>query len=298
MDQPVKGKLSFDAFRGVKLACVIGACFLLSFSCSWFEQPKVKESPKANITEPSPPDPSPTRTGNDYSEFDHSNPAHDALSCLLCHTREEKETRVSFPGINGHMPCAGCHQVEFADQSSTMCTICHTDAKAGQMKRFPPLRSFNAKFDHGRHMSQTSCATCHQPSRGGVALSIPAGGAAHSTCFACHTADAKFENKDIASCATCHEAGRPPAQVSEWARAFSFSFSHAEHRRGMSCTNCHNVLASMPRGGQVTSPRLAMHFATGRQQSCATCHNNKRAFGTDDAFMNCKRCHEGNSFGF
>lgn len=298
MKKAVKVRWS-DILRGAKLASVIVICFFFSYSCSWFEQPQVKESPTANITAPPTPEPAPTRTGNDYSKFNHSNPAHDALPCLLCHTRNDNDTRVSFPGKDGHLPCAGCHQVEFDDQSSTMCTICHTDAQAGKMKQFPPLRSFNAKFDHSRHMSEASCATCHQPARGGVALSIPTGGNAHATCFSCHSPEAKSGEKDIASCATCHEAGRAPAPVSQWARAFDHSFSHAEHRRGnISCTSCHNVIAGTARGRQITSPRLAMHFATGRQQSCATCHNNKRAFGTDDAFQNCRRCHENSNFSF
>ena len=203
--------ITLDARRGLELTSLLAACLLFSNSCSWFEQPQVKESPRANITEPVAPEPAPTRTGADYSKFNHSNPAHDALPCLLCHTRNDNDTRVRFPGEDGHLPCAGCHQVEFEDQNSSMCTICHTDPQAGKMKQFPPLRSFNAKFDHGRHMNQASCATCHRPIRGGVALSIPVGRSAHSTCFSCHGPEAKFADNDIASCSTCHEAGRPPA---------------------------------------------------------------------------------------
>jgi hypothetical protein len=40
-----------------------------------------------------------------------------------------------------------------------------------------------------------------------------------------------------------------------------------------------------------------MHFASTRTQSCASCHNNSRAFGGTD-FSDCKRCHEGSTFRF
>lgn len=284
------------ASRAKALVLIIATVFL-SYSCSWFAQPTVKESPKPEITEAVTPEPSPTRTGLDYSKFSHSNPAHDTLPCLICHTRNDEATRIGFPGKDGHLPCAGCHAVEFEDQSSTMCTICHTDAKAGTMKPPPKLQSFNAKFDHGRHLNQANCATCHTPSRRGVALSIPTGASAHATCFQCHSSEAEFDGKSIASCSTCHEQGRPPAPASDWAQAFKFKFSHASHRTGnMNCTTCHTVLAGTARGRQVTSPRAAMHFAPARQQSCATCHNNKRAFGED--FANCKRCHESSTFSF
>jgi hypothetical protein len=40
-----------------------------------------------------------------------------------------------------------------------------------------------------------------------------------------------------------------------------------------------------------------MHHVTTRAQSCMTCHNDRRAFGTEN-FANCKRCHEGTTFRF
>jgi hypothetical protein len=40
-----------------------------------------------------------------------------------------------------------------------------------------------------------------------------------------------------------------------------------------------------------------MHHASARAQSCATCHNDRRAFGIEN-FTNCIRCHKGNSYGF
>lgn len=226
-----------------------------------------------------------------YSRFRHSDPQHQRMPCLLCHQRTDNSPRIK---RTGHTPCAGCHVEQFAQTSGPICTICHTDTGT---KAFPPLRSFNARFDHGRHLRQTNCATCHKPTRSGVALSIPRGAAAHNNCFSCHGPQTTIAGKNIGSCDTCHSVGRPP-RTSEWAKAFGMNFSHREHARGkQSCSACHTVRAGAARGLQVSSPQPAMHFASPRAMSCASCHDGKKAFGAND-FKNCKRCHEGTTFKF
>ena len=234
-------------------------------------------------------------TVQDYSKFQHTNEAHSRLPCLLCHNRDGRSATIK--RSVGHAPCAGCHVQQFSDNTSPMCLICHNPGSVA-VKRFPPLRSFNVKFDHGRHLRQTNCATCHRPSRRGVALSIPTGGAAHTTCFQCHGPDTEIGGKNIGSCSTCHELGRL-VRTSESAKAFSLNFSHQEHVRSgkMNCASCHTVRAGAARGRQVSSPLPSMHFAPAGTPSCAACHNNKRAFGPGD-FSNCKRCHEGQTFKF
>ena len=214
------------------------------------------------------------------------------MPCLLCHVRSDEYTT---PKLSGHTPCSSCHVQQFADAGSKMCSICHTDAAAGAVKQFPPLRSFNIKFDHGRHLPQTGCGTCHQPTGRVAALSVPMGSRAHATCFQCHEPQREVDGRNIGSCSTCHEPGRP-TRATESAKAFNFKFSHRSHARN-NCSTCHTVLAGTARGSQVTSPVTAMHFAPARGQSCGNCHNGKRAFGADD-FANCKRCHEGSTFKF
>jgi c(7)-type cytochrome triheme protein len=229
-----------------------------------------------------------------YSRFTHSNPMHARLPCLLCHKRTDNSP---VPRLPGHLPCAGCHQQQFdAGNQHPICAICHT---ATSVKRFPPLRSFNARFDHARHQRQTNCATCHKPARRGVGFSIPADLNAHSSCFQCHTAQAQTEERSLGSCGLCHQPGRPPAPVSDWAKAYTVNFSHAAHgaSRDLNCASCHTIRAGMPRGRQVSAPTAAMHFAPARTQSCASCHNDRRAFGGDD-FSDCRRCHTGRTFRF
>ena len=228
----------------------------------------------------------------DYSRFKHSNPAHNRLPCLLCHRRDDNSARIRFPGTPDHLPCAGCHTVQFSSNTSPMCTICHTETG---MKRFPGLRSFGVKFDHAKH-TRANCATCHKTAgRSGAALSIPSGPAAHVTCFQCHSANASV---GMASCGTCHQPGRL-VRTSEWSVAFRKGFSHAEHIRGakMNCAACHTVRPGAARGRQVSSPATLMHFARTGTASCGGCHNGKRAFGPDN-FTNCKSCHGTRTFRF
>ena len=230
--------------------------------------------------------------GADYSRFTHGNQYHSRLPCLVCHRRDDNSSRIGFPGRSNHLPCAGCHALQFSDQSSPICTICHTNSQTGAMKRFPGLRSFGARFNHSKH-GRVNCVTCHTPANRGVARDIPSGRAAHVTCFQCHTANS---SNAMASCSTCHQPGRL-VNVSESARAFRIGFSHARHTKGMNCRSCHTVRAGSARGRQVSSPRTAMHLTAAQSQSCAGCHNGTKAFGDND-FSNCRRCHQGRVFRF
>ena len=231
--------------------------------------------------------------GLDYSKFLHGNQNHARLPCLLCHRRETNSARPAMPGSNGHLPCAGCHAQQFAKSAGPICTICHTDSQSGTLKPFPRLRSFNMKFDHARHtgMGSVSCATCHRPSRGGVAMTIPSGFNAHATCYQCHGPGAKSGDKQISSCGVCHESGGY-VRTRETAPAFRFGFVHTKHDKseGLSCNDCHRVRAGVARRVQVSAPQALNHHASPGAFSCMSCHNGKRAFGGDD-FSVCKRCH-------
>ena len=235
--------------------------------------------------------------GLDYSKFLHDSRNHARLPCLLCHRRESNSPRPQLPGQSNHAPCTGCHAQQFSNSDSPICTICHTDVKSGALKSFPRLKSFSMKFDHSRHvrMEGVSCATCHRPSRGGVALSIPSGFNAHQTCYRCHTPRAQSQGRDISSCRTCHQLGsyrRTPV----FAQAFRVGFSHAKHQK-TTCVECHQVRAGMPQRRQVTSPAPLNHHARDGTESCMSCHDGKRAFGGDD-FSVCKRCHTGAQWRF
>lgn len=275
--------------RRLTILALLLTCGLLGYVMLGTSQPAV-----ATVTAPVDLLPEQTEGEKDYSRFTHSNAYHSRLPCLLCHRRDDNSARIGFPGKSGHLPCAGCHTAQFADNTSPICTICHTNAETGAMKRFPSLKTFSAKFNHSRH-SRVNCAVCHTSSRRGIAFSIPSDADAHSTCFKCHTSSAPAT---MSSCNVCHQQGRPN-WTSESAKAYSLNFSHSRHVRvaGLSCSNCHTVRAGAARGRQVSSPAAAMHFAPAGVKSCAACHNGQRTFGAND-FANCKRCHIDNRFRF
>lgn len=286
----------FSGGRG-KLSVFVIICWAL-FGFSVFYFPKASASPAASdtlsenaeVAEPAAASAAP----QDFSRFTHTNASHRSVSCLLCHQRADNSPRIQRPG---HSTCIGCHSQEFNNNASPICTICHTDPASGAVKAFPPLRSFNAIFSHAVHnrrgaAPREGCATCHRPA--GAARSIPDRLNAHTTCFQCHTNRAQAGGRDISSCGTCHQLGRL-TRTPETAPAFRLGFSHAEHAR-TNCAECHQVRAGT-RGNQVTSTVPAMHFPPAGRQSCASCHNDRRVFGGND-FTDCKRCHDGNRFGF
>lgn len=278
----------FEAFVVLCSILLFGYALVGGFSGANVTSPEIDTSPEVEAVVPA------ENQTKDYSRFTHSNQFHSRLDCLVCHRRSNNSPRVGFPGKINHLPCAGCHTLQFSDQSSPICTVCHTNPQTGAIKRFPGLQSFGVKFDHSRH-TRVNCAVCHKSQGSGVARSIPSRASAHLTCFQCHTANS---SNSMASCSTCHVPGRL-VRTSEWATAFRKSFSHAKHvgKDNMNCATCHAVRAGFGRGKQMSAPLASMHFAPERSLSCGGCHNGKRAFGPDD-FANCKRCHSPKTFKF
>jgi c(7)-type cytochrome triheme protein len=231
----------------------------------------------------------------DFSRFSHANSAHARLRCSACHRREGNSAKALWLG---HRPCSSCHSQKFATLKDQICTICHATAepKNSETKSLSALKSFGVRFDHAGH-ANVGCATCHKPAKRGVALSIPAGASAHTTCFKCHSHGAAAGGRDLSSCDVCHGPG-PRARTAMSARAYKLNFSHGEHglRDRLNCNDCHRMKSGV-RPSQMTRPLPAMHRAPPQSQSCASCHNDKRVFGGDD-FSDCKRCHQSPTFRF
>jgi c(7)-type cytochrome triheme protein len=280
-----ESRLVLPILIGAALALTIATAFNSRVSGSTAES---TDSPQEQMQFPE---------GLDYGKFQHGSRNHSRLPCLLCHRRDSNSPIPKRPGASGHLPCAGCHAQQFSNSESQICTICHTDVKSGALKSFPHLKSFRMKFDHSLHlkMGSVSCATCHRPASGGVALSIPAGFNAHTACYRCHTPRAQSAGRDISSCGTCHQMGGY-SRTSQSAAAFRVGFNHSRHQK-VTCNECHQVKPGMPQRRQITAPEPLNHHATGRAQSCMTCHDGKRAFGDDD-FTVCKRCHTGATWHF
>ena len=184
------------------------------------------------------------------------------------------------PGADKHLPCAGCHAQQFSNADSPLCTdLSHRRKVRGDETLSAPQKfqyEVRSRAPHG----QRELRKLSSSARGGVALSIPSGFNAHTNCFRCHTDRAQSGGRDISSCGTCHQLGGY-SRTSQFARAFRVGFSHGEHNQ-VTCNGCHQVRAGMPQRRQVTQPQALNHHATGRGQSCLTCHDGKRAFGGDD----------------
>ena len=245
----------------------------------------------------------------DYSRFSHSSPnEHAALtkpgSCASCH----RANGAVIPAFPRHRDCTNCHLVQFTAASSAssnpICTICHINEGLSSsnppIKRFSPLRSFTAGFDHAQHLKgvetakpQTGCLTCHVLMTRGLGQTIPAGVDAHRICYECHAPGKQASN--LAACDSCHKTSGRYSPTPTSARAYNRGFSHANHTR-ISCQNCHMVRdRGLPQTKQVTSISAAEHLINSGVPSCKTCHDGQRAFG-DTNTRDCKRCHKRDGF--
>src|SRR5687768_17602137 len=139
MSKTTTNKKTSNAHRRWRNGCALG--LLVPVLCSIFYGSEV-DMPRIESAEPAP--------RQDYSRFTHDTQQHRRLPCLVCHVRADNRAT---PRMPGHIPCSSCHTEQFAaGNQHPMCYICHT---ATDVKRFPPLRSFNAVFDHARHARQT-----------------------------------------------------------------------------------------------------------------------------------------------
>ncbi len=230
-------------------------------------------------------------TDKDYGRFSHTVPEHAEISCDSCHDREGTTLKYA-----GHNSCINCHMGEFVKQDSNICVICHTNSPANpaELQAFPARfdEGFSMSFDHAQHSvgdarPAQGCAACHYPQ--GASRTISVGISTHSQCFTCHT-----QESNIGSCNTCH-AIEPYARVQPGrSNVLGFAFSHADHN-SVGCADCHSPKSGAPMGRQITFPTAVQHFSRKSSVTCATCHNDRRAFGERD-FTNCARCHKGSGF--
>ena len=253
--------------------CLLGGYFLSSCTSQIQEKPERESAFKPLI----PDVPVDEMSDVNFTTFKHDK-RHQTIPCLLCHQRTEDSAK---PKFSSHTPCAGCHTQQFKDKSHPICVICHTNVETGELKEFPPMKSFKMEFNHTAHFKEANCATCHQPQGGGI--SIPARLNAHATCFQCHTSDKIVGEKNLGSCSTCHQPGTPNP-ITDSAKTVGFNFEHAKHS-GLNCQSCHTPTSS----NQMSAINVSMH--SGQTNSCRTCHNGGKAFGATD-FKDCRRCHQ------
>ncbi|MFM9904699.1 MAG: cytochrome c3 family protein [Pyrinomonadaceae bacterium] len=278
-----------------KAALLLAALLVFAAGC-------LKQGEKVNVplTASDTPEPPVVKASDStFAKFSHSVAEHKQFDCVSCHRREGKSKTLEFAG---HDSCVGCHLSQFTNpgEKPAMCSICHDkmDSTPPTMKAFPTkfIEGFNMKFDHaahsqGRGRPAQGCALCHTPS--GPGQSIQSGIDTHATCYACHTPESK-----IGSCTVCHALG-PYNRTLQSQYGFKAIFRHGDHtaRQGVSCSECHNVVAGAPLARQVTNISILQH-RTSPGNNCLQCHNGRRAFTGNNPFDvgSCTRCHTGSGF--
>ena len=131
--------------------------------------------------------------------------------------------------------------------SGLPCFKCHSYEKYAQNK--PGI------FSHAKHKTfGVHCNTCHG------------------------TKEHTKSNVNKEACDTCHKLTSFTLETS----GMPVNFTHQNHARRFSCSECHPKLFLMKKG----STKLAMDDMY-RGNSCGSCHNGKKAFSTSS----CSKCH-------
>lgn len=289
--------MSMSASRknAIKAALLLAA--LMVFAASCLKQGEKTPVPLTASETPAPPVVNVSDTT--FSKFSHTVAEHKQFDCASCHHREGKSRELEYAG---HDSCVGCHLSQFTNpgEKPAMCAICHDkmDAVPPTTKAFPAkfIEGFNMKFDHAAHESgkgrpAQGCAFCHSPS--GPGQSIQSGIDTHTSCYTCHTAESK-----IGSCTVCHALGSYN-RTTQSDYNFRAIFRHGDHsaRQGVSCNECHNVIAGAALGRQVSNITILEH-RTGPGNNCLACHNGRRAFTGNNPLDvgSCTKCHKGSGF--
>ena len=283
----------------IKAALILATLTIFAASC--FKQEEKVQIPLTAAETPEPP--IVKASDSTFATFNHKIKEHQQFECASCHRRDGKSKTLEYAG---HDSCVGCHLNQFiankaTDDNRAMCSICHTSLNSDQppMRAFPAkfIEGFNMKFDHAAHdrgkgRPAQGCAACHSPSGNGQ--SIQSGIDTHNSCYTCHTPESK-----IGSCTVCHALG-PYSRTLQSNYAFKAIFRHGDHtaRQGVSCDQCHNVIAGAPLGRQVSNITILEH-RTSPGNNCLACHNGRRAFTGNNPLNvgSCTKCHKGSGFG-
>jgi predicted CXXCH cytochrome family protein len=248
---------------------------------------------------------------------------HSATTWKKADSFDHARTRFRLTGEHRSVGCDGCHRsvvasgasfVKFAGTASGECSTCHEEPHEGRMGRGCATchdtggwdrvngTAVAGRFDHsrtafplnGRH-TDTSCTSCHAPTRGRADLHIRFAGSRSGSypkpvatgCAACH-ADrhaGEFSNAAIGTaCEGCHtENAFSPATFDIERHNRSTTFALTGSHVSTPCTSCHGVEPGGP------------HFRLAAS-SCAGCHAEKSPHGDRFGGRGCAECHATSTF--
>ena len=203
-----------------------------------------------------------------------------------------------FGGDSGSGMAVTFHHSTHVDFAGGKCTPCHPEP----FKMLHPThRTSHQEMNAGR-----SCGTCHD---GRSATSTKD----ESSCSACHQemGSAGAGNAGIARTAsqagdppqrTTGAAPSPPATAAAGPRDIRLPrsdaspggvvFRHSSHAAPKAkCADCHPALFAMKASATGIADHSVFH-----EKKCGSCHDGKRAFGTDDTDK-CQSCHSAEGVG-
>ena len=151
-------------------------------------------------------------------------------SVLLGHRRETNAARPAMPGGNGQLPLP---DVTLSSSQSRAADVhdLSPDVQAGKLKPFPRLRSFNMRFDHGRHGAGAApvAPVVIDPHAGDgasfrqVSMLIQLLSLSHAEC--------KIRDQNISSCGALPSPGRPSRTLRRPRLSLGFSLQSTIDRR-------------------------------------------------------------------
>jgi len=233
------------------------------------------------------------------------------LGCDMCHVKlfemqalaVQKRQDFNMKSLYNGKYCGACHDGKTAFASNTQCARCHGgvkgyDVSVAQKKDKPSPASArgpqvpitigkgesSVKFIHDSHTNKFKCNECHTKLfaliKGQKKITMAEIYQGNS-CGACHNGKKAFSSNQ---CEKCHAKIPVPktALIYKPSGIGIVKFSHESHTQAFSCTDCHNKLFVMKKGGS----KMTMD-AMNAGGSCGKCHNGSTA----TAVTECGKCH-------
>ena len=217
-------------------------------------------------------------------KFSHAvHAGKEAIDCLDCHTKADKEDLAGMPSIKA---CLNCHDSDEDQDQKLKPFLVNNEPEWTKVTAISP----DVKFSHKGHLDKkVSCEECHQ----GIKQSDGVSQQLHVTmdaCIACHTA------KTVATdCKVCHKEiskdRPPPSHQQNWKRFHGqvvegkWDDKSYQNRCTMchtqaACTKCHQEEQPITHTAQWREKGHGVNAEMDRS-SCMVCHR------TDY----CDRCH-------
>jgi hypothetical protein len=239
--------------RGIRL--LIGILFVAFFAFNILHLSSGHSAATATAS----PRPTPAVKTSKYTEFQHSEKAHQ-MDCGKCHKfpsdnwNKVRAGNAAFPDITDypkHQSCVGCHKQQFFKGTPPkICSICHTNPSPDDSSRHPypnPREIFDKSpkgktaesdfvvgFPHDKHIEIVSGIRTQPAFINASFVRGRAGNAGEESCAVCHQTMAPQGKSDD------EFLTKPPANIGDafWLKKGTFKTSPIGHT---TCFTCHSA---------------------------------------------------------